>query len=148
MRKTIKFKIVTPERVVYEDNIFSATIPTRSGEITILPDHTPLVTLMKTGEIRLHKPNVKETVALSVTSGVVEIRESSPKNNSQSEVVILTSRSELANDIDLERAKKAYEEAQKLADKNKKLNDVDFARFEALIEKEANRIKVYNKWNK
>ena len=45
--KTIQFEIVTPERVVLKQEILQATVPTASGEITILPDHIPLVSILE-----------------------------------------------------------------------------------------------------
>ena len=41
--KYIKFEIVTPERVVLKEEILQITIPTKAGEITVLPNHIPLV---------------------------------------------------------------------------------------------------------
>jgi len=145
MSSIIKFKIITPERVVYQDDIIEVTIPTKTGEITVFPNHTPLVTLAKTGEIKLRKENSKEIISLTIDSGVVEIRESSPANNRTTEVIILASRSELASEIDLKRAEEAYERARKLTEEKQHVSDVDFAKFEALIDKESNRIKIYNK---
>jgi F-type H+-transporting ATPase subunit epsilon len=40
---TIKFEIVTPERVVFRMEVKQVTVPTGQGEITVLPDHIPLV---------------------------------------------------------------------------------------------------------
>jgi len=147
MKSFIKFKIITPERIVYQDDISEITLPTEAGEITVLPYHTPLVTLAKTGEIRIKKENVKEPITLSIASGVVEIRESSIKNNLPTEMIILASRSELASEIDIERAKIAYEKAVKLTKEKRNISDVDFAKFQALIDKEANRIRIYNRWH-
>lgn len=148
MKNSLYFKIVTPEKVVYEDTIHEVTLPTKSGEITVLAKHTPLVTLAKTGEIRVRKSGIKDPIPFSIASGVIEIRESTEENNSRTEIVILASRSERASEIDIGRAQIAYEKALKLGEDNKQLSDIDFARFESLIEKESNRIKVYNKWNK
>ena len=47
----IKFKIVTPEKVVLEKEISKATIPTVDGEITILPNHRSYIAGIKAGEI-------------------------------------------------------------------------------------------------
>lgn len=148
MKNLIRFKIITPEKLVYENEITEVTIPTTSGEITVLPNHTPLVTLAKTGEIRIRRENDKEITSLSIASGVVEIRESSIQNGSNTEIIILASRSELASEIDIDRAKIAYEKALKLTEEKRHVSDVDFARFESLLDKESNRIKIYSKWNK
>ena len=49
---TLKFKIVTPEKTIYENEIFQATIPTMEGEITVLPNHIPLISVLKAGELK------------------------------------------------------------------------------------------------
>ena len=51
----IKFEIVTPERVVLKEKIKEVTIPTKEGEITVLPNHIPLVAILTPGVIELKK---------------------------------------------------------------------------------------------
>ncbi|MBU4347475.1 F0F1 ATP synthase subunit epsilon, partial [Patescibacteria group bacterium] len=41
--KIIQFEIVTPERIVLKEKITQVTVPTKQGEITVLPNHIPLV---------------------------------------------------------------------------------------------------------
>ena len=43
MSKKLQLKIVTPEKLILEELVDSVTIPTTEGEITILPDHIPLI---------------------------------------------------------------------------------------------------------
>ena len=45
------FKIASPERVVFEEEVFSVSLPTEIGEITILPHHIPLISNVVAGEI-------------------------------------------------------------------------------------------------
>ncbi len=144
----IKLKIITPERVVYEDNITEISVPTQTGEITILPNHRPLVTMIQTGEIRIKKPDHNEIIPLAISSGVVEVRESSVKKQRVTEVIILATRSELASDIDVKRAEEAHARAVKIAKEKEFESDIDFAKFQALIDKEMNRIEVFRKWRK
>ena len=47
----LHFEITTPERTVYKEDIDQVTVPTASGEITILPNHTPLVSQLASGEL-------------------------------------------------------------------------------------------------
>ena len=55
----IKFKIVTPERTVFEDTVDQITLPTADGEITILPNHRSYIASLKTGELMLRKGRKK-----------------------------------------------------------------------------------------
>ena len=51
MQKKIKLKIITPERLVLEEVVDQVTLPGSEGEITILPDHIPLVTGIASGDV-------------------------------------------------------------------------------------------------
>ena len=68
----IKFKIVTPEKVVYEADIDSVSLPTEQGEITVLPNHIPLVSTVVAGELVVRKGN--EVQPMAVSGGFVEVR--------------------------------------------------------------------------
>jgi len=63
----LTIKIVTPERIVFEGQGESLTVMTESGEITILPGHIPLVTILRPGEMRF-KQNGEENL-LAVSTG-------------------------------------------------------------------------------
>jgi F-type H+-transporting ATPase subunit epsilon len=133
----INFQIVTPERVVYENEIDQVTLPTRAGEITVLPNHTPLVSLLAPGELHLKKDGVDYSFAVS--SGFIEVR---PK----SRVVILADTAERAEEIDLARAEAARKRTEKILAEKGKLDDVQFARLQAILDREAARIKVKSKY--
>ena len=51
MSKQLKLKIVTPERLILEEMVDQVTLPTTEGEITILPDHIPLIAGLKSGDV-------------------------------------------------------------------------------------------------
>jgi F-type H+-transporting ATPase subunit epsilon len=147
MSKLMSLKILTAEKVVYEDTVQKIVLPTESGEIGILPDHTPLVSIIKTGEIKIEKES-KNVIPLSIFSGILEVRPSSTNPKKDTEVIILASRSELATEIDIKRAEEAYERAQKAMEEADNLSDLDFAKFQALIDKELNRIKIAKKYRR
>ena len=135
----IKFKIVTLERVTYEDEIDQITVPTEAGEITILPRHSPLVSLIKPGELRVKKDGY--LISLAVSTGFLEIR----KNN---EVYILADSTERAEDIDIEASRLAKERAEQLLKQKQDKTEVDFARLQAIINRETARLKIANKYRK
>jgi len=62
----IKFKIITPERTVYESEVDKATLPVSDGEVTILPNHRSYIASLKPGEISLKTGDDEK---LLVTSG-------------------------------------------------------------------------------
>ena len=59
----INFKIATPERVVFKDEVDSITLPTVMGEITILPNHIPLISVFE----RLVADGIRPGVTLSIS---------------------------------------------------------------------------------
>lgn len=52
MSDTLQLKIVSLREVVYNDYVDSVTLPTKSGEITVLPNHVPLISHLAKGTIR------------------------------------------------------------------------------------------------
>lgn len=138
--KTLEVKIATPDKVVYDgESVTEITIPTEMGEITVLPDHIPLIAPIKTGEISFVKDGVR--FGLAISGGILEIR-----NNNL--VVILAERGEMAHEIDIARAEDAYKRAEEAMKLEVHEADVDYAKFEGLLEKELNRINVGKKWKK
>lgn len=135
---TIKFKIVTPERVVFEDEVDSITLPTRTGEITVLPNHIPLVSSLKAGEVLIRKD--KQEVPMAISGGFVEIAENS--------LVILADTAEHFEEIDEARAEEARKRAEELLSRKEEIQkeDVDYTVLAAKMEKELARLRVVRKY--
>jgi len=127
---SIKFEIVTPERVVLKETIKSITVPTKDGIITVLPKHIPLVGILVPGVAEI-KTESGETQLFSVSSGFIEVQ--------RDKVIILADTAERAEEIDLQRAEEAKKRAENEA-------DVDFVNIQTNLEKELARIKTANKW--
>src|SRR6185503_19669714 len=101
----MKFKIATPERIMLETEVESVTLPTTMGEITVLPNHIPLVANLAAGEIK-YKSGGSENF-FAVSGGVIEVK----GNN---EIAILADTAEFGHEIDVKRAEEAREEAKQL----------------------------------
>lgn len=137
--KLIHFKITTPEKIVYENDIVQLSVPTTTGEITILPNHIPLISILQSGELKLKTASGEEQV-MAVAGGFLEVR-----NNN--EVVILADNAEVAEQIDIDRAERARAKAiEEMASKNRE--DVDYTKLQAVIEREMNRVKIGKKYRK
>ncbi len=136
-KSTMQFKIVTPEGVVYDSEIEKVTIPTEAGEITVLPTHAPIVSVLKPGELLVYKEG--QAYSLAVSGGILEIRPTG-------EVIILADTAERAEDIDVSRAEEARKRAEALLKEQENVADVDFARLQAAIEKELARISIGKKY--
>lgn len=135
----IKLKIVTPERVVFESTATSVTAMTETGEITVLPNHVPLATLLRAGEARIM--NGKEEILLAVSTGMLEVR---PGN----EVVILAETAERSEELELEAIEAARQRAEDNLRDARNRNDVAFADAAAHLERELVRYKVALKGRK
>ncbi|MTI59207.1 MAG: F0F1 ATP synthase subunit epsilon [Firmicutes bacterium] len=131
MPSTIKLEIVTPENVVYSEDINLLEGPAIDGLIGILPRHAPLVTGLKTGILQVKKG--EENINIPISDGFMEVK---PE---QINVVVRTA--ELPHEIDLERARRAKERAEKrLESDNSK--QIDFARAQSALERALARIKA------
>lgn len=133
----ITLKIVTPDGVVYNSQATSVSVPTTTGEITVLPHHVPLVSLVEAGELRVKKTD--GDIIMAVSSGVIEIR---PNN----EVYVLAQTAERAEHIDLARAETARARAVELMSQQQTLADEEYALIVAKMEKELARLRVGKKY--
>lgn len=135
----MKFKIVTPEKVVYEDEITQVSLPTTIGEITVLPHHVPLVSVLLAGELRIVDKEGEHLLA--VAGGFVEVR-------SNNEVIVLTDNAERAAEIDIVRAEAARQRAEEQMQTAKNREDIDYAKLQAVLDREFNRVRIGKKYRK
>ncbi len=131
----IKFKVVTPERTVFQDEIDQVTLPTTDGEVTVLPNHMPYITVLGSGEISLKKEG-QESI-LAVSGGFVELN--------KNEMVVLADMAERAEEIDLQMAEDAKKRAEESMKQKITMDESEYALVAAAIEKESARIKVAKK---
>lgn len=137
--KTIKFEIVTPERVVLSQEILQITVPTTSGEITILPDHIPLVSVLRPGVLEVKLADNSAEI-ISVSGGFIEVV--------KDKVIILADTAERAAELDEDRIKAAQERAEKLRTEARNVDDVQFAAVAAKLEKEMARLRAVSRWRR
>lgn len=135
----MKFQIITPERVVYTDEIDQVTINTQDGEITVLPNHIPLVSILKSGEMILKKDN--EEKSLAVAGGFLEVRD-------DNQIIVLADAAEKAEEIDIVRAQEAMRKAEKTMKEARKEDNVDFIALQAALDRALVRLKVGNRYRK
>jgi F-type H+-transporting ATPase subunit epsilon len=68
--KALSLKIITPKKVVLEDEVYSVTAPGMAGELTILPTHIPLFAVLKEGVVTIRKE--KDESLFSIGGGYIE----------------------------------------------------------------------------
>jgi len=131
----IKFKIVTPEKTVFESEIDQVTLPIIEGEVTILPNHRSYIGALQAGEIMLKIGGVE--THLAVSGGFVEFNDNT--------LVVLADTAERAEDIDIKRAEEGKIRAENLRKEKVSMDNAELARVAAAIEKESARLKVARK---
>lgn len=67
-----KFTVLQVDKTVYEGEVVQVTCPSAGGEITILSHHTPLVTPLKKGELRIVNKE-GEAIQIPVSGGILEV---------------------------------------------------------------------------
>ena len=102
MAATLRLEIVTPEQTAYSEDVEMVTIPGAEGELGVYPNHVPLLTVLKPGELRVTKGGKSEYLA--VGEGFVEVRGDG--------VSVLTDMALHAEKIDESAAEQAVERAK------------------------------------
>lgn len=136
---TIKFEIVTPEQIVLKEYVVRATIPTQSGEVTILPNHIPLVSILKSGLIEVEKADGSIDI-MAVSGGFLEVL--------IDKIVILADYAERAVNLDEKLVEAARVKAEKAKLDAHNLDDVQFADVAAKLETELLKTKALSRWRK
>lgn len=133
----LQLKILTPLGLVFDGEVDQVTVTTTSGEITVLRDHIPLVTTLTTGKVFVRVNGAPRS--FTITGGVLEKRY-------DNEVIILSNRSESAQEIDLERAEKAYARAEEMMKEAREHPELqDYSNLQEVMTKELNRVRIARK---
>lgn len=131
---TVKVDVVTAERIVYSGEADMIIAPGVEGQLGILPHHTPLMTTLEPGELRIKRAG--EEISLVITGGFLEVR--------PDKVVVLADAAERAEEIDIQRAEEAKRRAeQRLA--QKRIPGFDETKAEAALHRALARLRVAEK---
>ena len=147
MSKQLKLKIITPERLVFEENVEQVSIPTERGEITILPEHIPLIAKITSGDIVAVING--EHVPMAVVGGFLEVKKNlsmQTNEKEETEVAILADFAEHVSELGDEAIEKAKAKAEELKEQMKDKEAIDYEHFAGELERSLTRIKVADKW--
>src|ERR687889_1904112 len=98
----IELQIVTPDRLIVNEQVDEVEIPGSEGYFGVLPGHTPMLASLAVGELWYRQG--QEKTYLSISFGFAEVL--------PDRVTILARLAERAEDIDVERAEKARQRAE------------------------------------
>ncbi len=129
------FELVTPERVVYRAEADKVTLPTKEGEITVLPDHAHLVAILVPGVAQMTANGNVEDIAVS--GGFIEV--------GANKVRVLADTAERGHELDLTVIEQAKARAEKVMNEAVRTDDVSYALAAAALERELARYKVARK---
>ena len=117
MAATFNFKIITPERIVLDTTVSQVTATARDGQLSILPQHEPLVTALGIDALKYWEAGEEKSAA--IIGGVLEVankQSAMPGDVYTSEqdltVTVVTDAAELATEIDEARANQAKARAE------------------------------------
>ena len=126
----LDLQIVTPERLLVQQQVDEVEIPGSKGYFGVLPGHTPMLASLAVGELWYRTGADK--VYLSIAYGFAEVL--------PDRVTILARLAERAEDIDIERAESARRRAEERLAQSK--SDVDYERARTALSKSLMRLQV------
>ncbi len=128
----IRLEIITVEGTVFDDNVNMVIAPGSDGVLGILPRHTPLMTTLTYGELEIKKQGQPDQF-FAIGGGFMEVR---PYN-----VTVLADSAERADEINIERARVAREQAKSRLESSEEAKR-DFSEAEAALQRSLVRLKV------
>ena len=129
-KNTFLLRIITPDRVFYENQVEMVEFNTTEGEIGVLPGHIPLTVIIKPGILNITEGEEDKEAALH--AGFAEIL--------PDRVTILAEIIEWPEEIDEERAVAARERAEERL--HSRTPETDIARAETALQRAMARIQV------
>ena len=73
MESTISFDLVSPEKLIYNDNVGMIIIPGKEGDIGVLPGHSKLLSSLRPGRVMIYGESKNLIKSFFVSAGFVEI---------------------------------------------------------------------------
>jgi F-type H+-transporting ATPase subunit epsilon len=137
MDQTLKVDVVNAEETLYSGDAEFVALPGIAGELGILPGHTPLITLIKPGLVRIRTQG-KQEEEIFVAGGVLEIQ---PHH-----VIVLADVAIRSEDLDEAKAKEAMEKAKEAA--KSLTNEIELAKVEAELSMLAEQLRIIQKLRK
>lgn len=127
----LHLEITTPDRQMFAGDVLSVSLPTPQGEITVLPQHIPLISILVPGTVTIREKG-KETL-LAVSRGVVEVDGKT--------IHVMADTADRAEELEEEAILRAKAEAEKLQ-REKRDDREGFAEATAILERELAKLQL------
>jgi F-type H+-transporting ATPase subunit epsilon len=132
----MKLQIITPEKIMFDDEIDELIVPTVSGELAILPHHADLLTEVAPGEMTVKYKGKQEHMA--VTGGFMQIGNDT--------ISLLASYAVPSEEINAKAALEAQERAERLLkDKGESMSEEEAAQIRGDLLRAITSLKVSQK---
>ncbi|AND79611.1 F0F1 ATP synthase subunit epsilon [Streptococcus pantholopis] len=137
--KYMTVQVVTPDGIRYDHHARFISVKTLDGETGILPDHINLIAPLDVHEMKIQRiDDEKHEDWVAVHGGIIEV-----KNNL---VTIVADSAERARDIDISRAERAKQRAEREIEEAESTDNIDeVRRAQVALRRALNRISVGNK---
>ncbi len=132
----IMCEIVSQDRIVYQGDVDIVLIPGVEGELGILPNHSPLLTIVNYGVIATRKG--KEEEYFTVAGGIAEVQ--------PNKVTILADAAENVAEIDISRAEEARKRAEHLLQEDIDSIGDDYLKFQSMLRRSMLRINAVKRY--
>ena len=138
MAATLQVEIVSAEEAIWSGEATLVSASAQMGEVGIAPGHTPLITRIKPGEVRVKTAGDEDELDIYVSGGILEVQ--------PYVVTILADTAVRAQDLDEAAAQKAKEEAEaQLADIKPGDDEVDFAAVQMQLAEASAQLQLIKK---
>lgn len=127
----IKLEIISPNKVVYSADIDMLIVRSIAGDLGIMPKHAPLLAGLVPHAMRAIIDGTENLIAVS--GGFIQVQ--------PDKIIVLASAAELPIEIDINRAKKAYERAQNVWKALKKIQKLRVMLIHFALELHSNVLK-------
>jgi F-type H+-transporting ATPase subunit epsilon len=134
----IHCQIVTQDKLLFEGPVDIVVAPGTEGEMGILPNHTPLLTTLDFGVLRIRYQD--EEQAFAIAGGFLEVR--------PDVVTVLADVGELVDEIDEERARAARERAEELLQKEAPQDTDEYLAIEAALRRSKLRLDAARRYGR
>jgi F-type H+-transporting ATPase subunit epsilon len=131
----IRFQLVSLTGTKFDDDVYEVVLPTLDGEIGVLQDHMPLVSVATTGAIAVRRNERDGDAArefFATNGGVIEV--------SGNTLRVLVDEADDADDINASEAEAAMERAKKMVSEAK--DQVSLEHAQSLVDRQAVRLQV------
>lgn len=128
---TFMLEIVTPEEILYKEEVQFMVAPAVEGEFGVLKNHAPLVAALKIGILRYQDPAGNE-FRIAISGGFVEVVDNVAR--------VLAETAENGLDIDILRAKASKERAERRI--NQRDDNINYSRAKMSLQRSIARLKA------